>query len=95
MSSQHFNFKWNRLYSKAYWIYIEEVKNSEIAKAQLADTSVDVFTGVPFDNDRNTEITMDDVNAYMATLSPEESAQMQAMTSGMSDDQILQLFSAS
>ena len=47
---------------------IEEVKNSEIAKAQLADTSVDVFTGVPFDNDRNTEITMDDVNAYMATL---------------------------
>ena len=72
---------------------IEEVKNSEIAKAQLADTSVDVFTGVPFDNDRNTEITMDDVNAYMATLSPEESAQMQAMTSGMSDDQILQLFS--
>ena len=74
---------------------IEEVKNSEIAKAQLADTSVDVFTGIPFDNDRNTEITMDDVNAYMATLSPEESAQMQAMTSGMSDDQILQLFSAS
>ena len=74
---------------------IEEVKNSEIAKAQLADTSVDVFTGVPFDNDRNTEITMDDVNAYMATLSPEESAQMQAMTSGMSDEQILQLFSAS
>lgn len=74
---------------------IEEVKNSEIAKAQLADTSVDVFTGVPFDNDRNTEITMDDVNAYMATLSPEESAQIQAMTSGMSDDQILQLFSAS
>lgn len=74
---------------------IEEVKNSEIAKAQLADTSVDVFTGVPFDNDRNTEITMDDVNAYMTTLSPEESAQMQAMTSGMSDDQILQLFSAS
>lgn len=74
---------------------IEEVKNSEIAKAQLADTSVDVFTGVPFDNDRNTEITMDDVNAHMATLSPEESAQMQAMTSGMSDDQILQLFSAS
>lgn len=74
---------------------IEQVKNSEIAKAQLADTSVDVFTGVPFDNDRNTEITMDDVNAYMATLSLEESAQMQAMTSGMSDDQILQLFSAS
>lgn len=74
---------------------IEEAKNSEIAKAQLADTSVDIFTGVPFDNDRNTEITMDDVNAYMATLSPEESAQMQAMTSGMSDDQILQLFSAS
>lgn len=74
---------------------IEEVKNSEIAKAQLADTSVDVFTGVPFDNDRNTEITMDDVNAYMATLSPEESTQMQAMTSGMSDDQILKLFSAS
>ena len=36
---------------------IEEVKNSEIAKAQLADTSVDVFTGVPFDNDRNTAVS--------------------------------------
>ena len=60
--------------SKLTEYIIEEVKNSEIAKAQLADTSVDVFTGVPFDNDRNTEITMDDVNAYMATLSPEESA---------------------
>ena len=32
---------------------IEEVKNSEIAKAQLADTSVDVFTGVPFVNCQN------------------------------------------
>ena len=81
--------------SKLTEYIIDEVKSSAIAKAQLADTSVDVFTGVPFDNDKNTEITMDDVNAYMATLSPEESAQMQAMTSGMSDEQILQLFSAS
>lgn len=74
---------------------IKEVHESDIAKAQLADDSVDVFTGVPFDNDKNTEITMDDVNAYMATLSPEESAQMKAVTSQMSEDQILQMFSAS
>lgn len=74
---------------------IKEVHESDIAKAQLADDSVDVFTGVPFDNDKNTEITMDDVNAYMATLSPEESAQMKAVTSQMSEEQILQMFSAS
>lgn len=74
---------------------IKEVRESDIAKAQLADDSVDVFTGVPFDNDKNTEITMDDVNAYMATLSPEESAQMKAVTSQMSEEQILQMFSAS
>lgn len=74
---------------------IKEVRESDIAKAQLADDSVDVFTGVPFDNDKNTEITMDDVNVYMATLSPEESAQMKAVTSQMSEEQILQMFSAS
>lgn len=74
---------------------IDKVADSDIAKAQLADTSVDVFTGIPFNNDKNSELTMDDVNAYMATLSDEESAQMQMMTNGMSDDQILQLFSAS
>ncbi len=74
---------------------INEVKESDIAKAQLENEDIDVFTGVPFDNDKDTEITMDDVNAYMATLSDEESMQMQAMTSTMTDDQILQLFSAS
>lgn len=38
---------------------------------------------------------MDDVNAYVATLSEQEQAQMQAYMSQMTEEQILQQFSQS
>lgn len=64
-------------------------------KAQLAGETTDIFTGIPFDNDKDTPITMDDVNAYVATLSEQEQAQMQAYMSQMTEEQILQQFSQS
>jgi len=74
---------------------IEEVKKSEIAKAQLADEKTDVFTGVPFDNDKNSELTIADVNAYIATLSETEQAQMNMFLSTMTEDQIVAMFNDS
>lgn len=74
---------------------IDKVNQAEIVKKQQANKDVDIFTGVPFDNTKDTKITMDDVNAYVATLSEEEQAQMKAYTGTMTEDQILEMFSKS
>ena len=51
-------------YTKELMQYLMQgVNDSEVAKAQLADETTDIFTGIPFDNDKDTPITMDDVNA--------------------------------
>lgn len=83
-------------YTKELMQYLMQgVNDSEVAKAQLDDETTDIFTGIPFDNDKDTPITMDDVNAYVATLSEQEQAQMQAYMSQMTEEQILQQFSQS
>lgn len=48
---------------------INEINQTEIAKEQKEHPETDVFTGLPFAND--TEYTMDDLNAFLATL-PQE-----------------------
>lgn len=83
-------------YTKGLMEYIiNGVNDSEIAKEQLNKSDIDVFTGVPFDNNKDTPITMDDVNAYIATLSPDEAAQMTAYISQMPEEQVLKMFSDS
>ena len=83
-------------YTKELMEYIiDGVNDSEVAKAQLADEETDIFTGIPFANDKNTPITMDDVNAYIATLTEQEQAQMKAFMSQMTEEQILERFSES
>ena len=74
---------------------IDKVNQTEIVKKQQANKDVDIFTGVPFDNTKDTKITMDDVNAYVATLGEEEQAQMKAYMGTMTEDQILEMFSKS
>ncbi len=74
---------------------IDKVNEAEIVKQQLSDTQTDVFTGVPFDNTKDTPITIDDVNAYVATLSDEEQAQMKMFMGTMTEEQILEMFSKS
>ncbi len=80
-------------YTKELMLYIiEEIEKTEIVKQQEADTAVDVFTGIPFDNDKDTPITMDDVNAYVSSLPEQEQTQLQMIFSSMSEDQILEMF---
>ena len=74
---------------------IELVNDTEIVKAQMADTTVDIFTGIPFDNDKNTPITMDDVNAYIATLPEEQQVQMKASISQMPEEKVIEMFKQS
>ena len=74
---------------------IDKVNQTEIVKKQQANKDVDIFTGVPFDNTKDTKITMDDVNAYVATLGEEEQTQMKAYMGTMTEDQILEMFSKS
>lgn len=71
---------------------IELIHETDIVKEQLADTTVDVFTGIPFDNDKDTPITMEDVNAYIASLPEAEQVQMQAVISQMPEEQVLESF---
>lgn len=83
-------------YSKDLMEYlIDQVNDTEIVKAQMADTTVDIFTGIPFDNDKDTPITMDDVNAYIATLPQEQQAQMNATISQMPEEKVIEMFKQS
>ena len=64
-------------YTKELMLYIiKEIEKTEIVKQQEADTTVDVFTGIPFDNDKDTPLTMDDVNAYVSSLPEQEQTQI-------------------
>ncbi len=74
---------------------IEEINKTEIVKQQLDNPDVDIFTGIPFENDKDTPITMDDVKAYIATLPEAEQAQMNAMLSQMPEEKVLEMFKAS
>ena len=73
-------------YTKELTEYIiNGVNDSAIAKAQLADEDTDIFTGVPFDNNKDTPITMDDVQAYLESLPSDEQAQTRMFLSTMAD----------
>lgn len=83
-------------YTKELTEYIiNGVNDSAIAKAQLADEDTDIFTGVPFDNNKDTPITMGDVQAYLESLPSDEQAQTRMFLSTMTDEQILDMFSQS
>lgn len=83
-------------YSKSLMEHlIDEVNDAEIVKAQMADTTVDIFTGIPFDNDKDTPITMNDVNAYIATLPQEQQVQMNATIAQMPEEKVIEMFKQS
>lgn len=73
---------------------IKKVNDSEIAKQQIANPSIDVFTGLPFPEDLEEiiKLTMQDVEAYMATLPEEEQAVMQQYFAVMTETEILATF---
>ena len=71
---------------------IGRVNSSEIALEQLADPTRNVFTGLPFSTGK--EITMDDINAYLATLEEAEREQITMLISMMPEQQVLEMFKA-
>ncbi|MCL2677731.1 MAG: ABC transporter ATP-binding protein/permease [Clostridiales bacterium] len=72
---------------------INKILESQIVQEQLADPATNVLTGMPFDMKSYTDsLTMDDVYAYMATLTETQQAQMGAMLQGMSEEAILSMF---
>ncbi len=75
---------------------INETNASDIVLQQKEHPDIDVFTGIPFpaDDAEKPSFTMDDVNAYAATLSPEEQATMQQYFSVMSEEEILDMFAS-
>ncbi len=75
---------------------INETNASEIVRAQKENPETDVFTGIAFPEEGSEipEYTMDDVNAYAATLSEEERMTMMQYFSVMSEEEVLQMFSS-
>lgn len=71
---------------------INQVNKSDIVKDQMEHAGTDIFTGQPFDDGTEAVYTMDDVNAYLMTLEEEERAQMQAVFSAMTEEQVVAMF---
>lgn len=78
---------------------VNKVNDSEIVKAQKDSPDTDIFTGKEFakDEDKKT-LTMEDIQAYIATLPQEQQAQVmaqlqQAQQMGMTEQQIVDAFS--
>ena len=76
-------------------VLVNKVNASEIVNKQKEDPETDVFSGLPFPTDD--EFTMDDINAYIATLPENEQMQYngyiaQMKQGGMSDMEIAEKF---
>ncbi len=73
---------------------IDQVNRSEIVKQQQENPDIDIFTGISFpsEDEEAPKYTMDDVNAYVATLPEEDQAVMMQYFSAMSEDEILSMF---
>lgn len=77
---------------------IETIRESEIVKAQMADPAKDVLTGIAFETEnKDGEMTMVDLQAYISTRPEAEQIQMQAMiqqmkSQGATDEMVLKQF---
>ena len=80
---------------------IEQVNRSEIVQEQKSNPDTDIFTGIPFEKDDTPLFTtMEELNAFLASLPEQEQLQAQAMISqlrdsGASDAQIVAMFADS
>lgn len=73
---------------------IDAVNNSEIAREQISNPEINVFTGFVFDIQGYVEsLSIKEVNALLAEMPEEERLQYSEMTAGMNDEEILALMS--
>ncbi len=75
---------------------ITDVNNSEIVKAQKENPEIDVFTGLPFQDDFS-DITFDELMGYISTLPADEQGEYTAYIgelskSGMTEEEIAKQF---
>jgi putative ABC transport system permease protein len=72
---------------------IKEIRDTDIAKEQLANKEINVFTGITFDVSNYVDsLTIEDVRAHIAELPVQEQAPLQAMLANMPEEQIVKLF---
>lgn len=78
---------------------ITRVNDSEAVKEQKENADTDIFTGLPFpdENAEKPEPTMEDIQAYIASLPAEQQQTImqqleQAKAAGMTDEQIVKAF---
>lgn len=63
---------------------IDKVNSSEIVRAQIGNPDIDIFTGVPFSQEEIKDVyTMEELQAYIATLPAETQQQMAMYISSM------------
>ncbi len=80
---------------------INKVNDSEIVKEQKDNPDTDIFTGIEFpeaETEETEPMTMEELQAYIATLPPEEQQAMgaqiqQALQMGMTEEQVAEAFS--
>lgn len=69
---------------------INAILDTEIAKAQLADPDIDVFSGVAFDIfERMGNLTIDDVYAYLDEMPETEQGQARAFLEAMPEEELI------
>ena len=74
---------------------VNQINDSEIAKEQLADSEINVFTGSEFIvEEEPKELTSEDLQVAISEMSPEEQAQFAAMTAEMSEEEVLAMMTA-
>ncbi len=71
---------------------IDSVDQSAAVTAQKESSDTDIFTGIDFDAGKDFHLTMDDVNAYIASRPSAEQMQIRAYIAPMSEEQVLAIF---
>lgn len=72
---------------------VNSVNKSDIVTQQQKTPDTDIFSGIAFSNgEEDKEPTIEDVNAYVATLDEEQQAQMNAYMQTMTEEQIIEMF---
>ena len=71
---------------------IGAIREADIAREQLADPEINVFTGIEFDLEAFVEnLTMEDIHEFLTNVPEEQREQAQAMLAHMSEDEIFEL----
>ena len=72
---------------------INNINNSDIAKAQLADAETNIFTNMSFDMDGYMDtMTMEEITDFVKTLSMEEQQQFYELSTTMTEEEIIATF---